>query len=393
MRKIHVLFLASWYPNKLKPQNGNFIQRHAEAVSEFCTVSVIHVRARIQKEKYTFDRTRNKKVEEFVCYYKKHNFNIPIISYFIKIIQKYQAFKKTYFRVLQTVEKVDIVHVNVMLPAGLFALYLKKKYKLPFIITEHWTKFQHSSTSKFSLLESVFIKKIGVKSSAICPVSENLKQSLIEFGIKANYQVIPNAVDSKIFFPEKFKKNQRLVKLLHISHLDDNHKNISGILNVIKTMSSERDNFLLTICGNRNLDKHKEYASKIGIPEKIIRFEGEKSSEEVARSMRNHDIFVLFSNYENLPCVISEAHMCGIPVISSDVGGISEMINAENGLLTQVGNEDDFIEKLSEMIQNYQNYSKELISNKAQNKYSFKIVGKSYFNLYNTVLKQPQTID
>ena len=77
MTRLNVLFLASWYPNELNPQNGNFIQRHAEAVSKFCNVFVIHVRARNQQKKYVCEKRPNKNVKEFICWYSKHSSSTP----------------------------------------------------------------------------------------------------------------------------------------------------------------------------------------------------------------------------------------------------------------------------------------------------------------------------
>ena len=42
-KKLHILFLCGWYPSRVMPTNGDFIQRHAEAVSKFHKVSVIHI--------------------------------------------------------------------------------------------------------------------------------------------------------------------------------------------------------------------------------------------------------------------------------------------------------------------------------------------------------------
>jgi len=45
LNKLHVLFLASWYPSRILKSNGDFIQRHAEAVALQHKVSVIHVKS------------------------------------------------------------------------------------------------------------------------------------------------------------------------------------------------------------------------------------------------------------------------------------------------------------------------------------------------------------
>ena len=72
---------------------------------------------------------------------------------------------------------------------------------------------------------------------------------------------------------------------------------------------------------------------QLNLSANAIQFTGMLPYEEVARLMRNSDAFVLFSLYENMPCVVLEALCCGLPVITSDVGGLKEVINQENGVL------------------------------------------------------------
>jgi len=388
MKKYNILFLTSWYPNKHKPQAGNFIQNHALSVSLFCNVYVIHVRANEQDEELEIVETMNNDVLELVAYYKKYTGKFPLISTLIKFRNKIRAYKKTYKYLIEKVKSIDLVHLSVFLPAGVFARFLFKKYKIPYIITEHWTKFLSISNDSFSFSEKMMIKRINRSASAICPVSENLKNEMIRFDLNNQYFVVPNVVNTKVFFPLKQKQDQQEIHFLHISHLVDEHKNISGIINTFKKLSSVRTDFHLTISGNRNVEIHKNYAEMINFPDKLITFEGSKSREEVAESMRNNDVFIMFSNYENLPCVISEAHVSGIPVISSDVGGISEMIDESNGILVEAGNESMLLEKILQIMDQINKYNKDIISEKAKEIYSYESVGNKYLKIYNNVLIQ-----
>ncbi|MCB4234228.1 glycosyltransferase family 4 protein [Kaistella anthropi] len=56
-------------------------------------------------------------------------------------------------------------------------------------------------------------------------------------------------------------------------------------------------------------------------------------SQEVSEKMRASDCFVLFSDYENFPCVLLESLSTGTPVIATKVGGIPEVVNEKNGIL------------------------------------------------------------
>jgi glycosyltransferase involved in cell wall biosynthesis len=73
--------------------------------------------------------------------------------------------------------------------------------------------------------------------------------------------------------------------------------------------------------------------------------------------MKNSDTLVLFSNYENLPCVIVEALACGLSIISTNVGGISEHITSERGILVAPADETALSEALLSMAETHTQYS------------------------------------
>ena len=62
-KKLHILFLSGWYPSRVSPSNGDFVQRHAEAVATVQNVTLIHVitdKNIKRKEFLKYKRSRNK---------------------------------------------------------------------------------------------------------------------------------------------------------------------------------------------------------------------------------------------------------------------------------------------------------------------------------------------
>lgn len=383
-KKLNILFLASWYPNKLLPKNGNFIQQHALAVSQYCSVSVLHIIARNQDEKFSIEEHNNNGVLEVIVYYKKINGNTPIHN-LLKLKRRHQAHKIGFENIIKKVKHIDLIHLNVVFPAGNFALYLKKRFNIPYIISENWTALLESTPTQLGTITKNIVQKTLNNADVLCPVSDDLKQALQKLTKNPNYQIVPNVVNTAIFKPKSSALGKRI---LHISNLKDEHKNITGILDTIKELSNTRTDFFITIAGNGDFNYFNQYASKIGIPDNLYIIDGSKTTQEVAQLMQEHDLFLLYSNYENLPCVISEALVSGLPVLTSKAGGTAEMINDENGIVVPPKNNKILLEKLNYMLDNLANYNCKEISEKGIEKYSYEAVGKQFLDIYTKLLSK-----
>ena len=280
---------------------------------------------------------------------------------------------------------MDVAHLNVIYPAGIFALELKKKYGIPFILTEHWTAFLSISPTNFSALEKHFIKKIGKEVSVFCPVSNDLKKAFEKIGFQGPYSIVPNVVDTNLFSLSE-KKIAAPIKILNVSTFKDDHKNISGILRVIAKLQSRAAKFEVTMVGNKFGDQYDGLIQTLGIPNDCLSILPVVPSERIAELMRTHHIFLLFSNYENLPCVIAEAHCTGMVAIGSDVGGTGEMIDNTNGVLVQARDEESLLEKLNLVMDNLETYSPKEIRSKAVQRYSYESVSEAFIKIYEEVL-------
>jgi glycosyltransferase involved in cell wall biosynthesis len=128
------------------------------------------------------------------------------------------------------------------------------------------------------------------------------------------------------------------------------------------------------------------YLSRLNFSINIIQFTGFVSYENVAQLMQQSNCFVLFSREENMPCVILEALCCGLPVISSNVGGISEVINNKNGLFVPEYTVESLQQAMIRIYNNYRFYNRNKISEEAKRNFSYGVIAREIFIKYKEVL-------
>jgi len=386
---IHVLFLPLWYPNKYDPMPGLFIERHAQSVNLFCDVSALYLHPDPnQQEKYQLDITNSDDIYTIRLYFRQIKNNIPIFSPLIKAFKFYQAAFYGYKLICKNKYKPHIIHVNVLTRLGVFALFLKYLYGLPYIITEHWSRYQPKVGTYNGILRKIFTRFVVKKASAITTVSEDLKNAMLLHNLKnSNFSVVPNVVNTNQFIPAKNKQVNNIKQIVHVSCFDNKPKNISGILRVIKKLSEVRDDFRCLMVGEGpDLENMKKYAKTLKIEPKFICFTGLKENEDLVNTINQSDFMLLFSNYENFPVVIAESFSCGIPVISSSVGGIPEHLSEDKGMLVEKGNETQLLQLLIRMLDDSGKYNSEKIRNYAITNFSYQVIGNEFYMIYKKVL-------
>ncbi|MBT8221453.1 MAG: glycosyltransferase, partial [Bacteroidia bacterium] len=195
---------------------------------------------------------------------------------------------------------------------------------------------------------------------------------------------IPNVVDTKIFYPAREVEKNSTFEFLHVSSLNDRHKNVSGILEAFAVLLSQGFDAYLTIVGNGFYGKHQNSIDRLSLQSNVSLVK-ELSIHGIADAMRKSKVLVLFSNYENAPCVISEAHCTGIPVISTNVGGVAEMIDKDNGLLIKPKDQSSLVEAMKWMIKNHIQYDAPAIRQKAVLEYAIDRIAQKYVEVYRRV--------
>lgn len=371
-KKLHILFLSGWYPSRVTPFNGDFVQRHAEAVATKHKVTLIHVITdkNIKRKEYS-ENLINNVLTKIIYVPKASN---PISKFF--------TFLYTYINEINAIGHFDLTHLNIIFPKGIIALYLKIIKNKPYIISEHWSDYQDHLNNSIPFTTKMITKSIVKNATFVCPVTTHLQKSMIHFGLKGNYNPIPNVVNLTNF--NIGKKNNKEFVITHVSGMDDEIKNVSGIINTISKLQKKIPNLKFNLIGNHS-NKFNEKIKNLSLTNYTIK--DNIPNVKVAEYLKKSDVFVLFSNYENLPCVIIESFACGVPVISTNVGGISEYFPKNFGFLIPPKNESELENSILKI------YNRETATNKkemhayAKKQFSVNSICNSFTKLYLQTLK------
>lgn len=374
---MHVLFLNSWYPNKNAPTLGNFVQKHAEAAAKYNQVSCLSLFPS-PIPKFHIETSEKNGLFEVIVYFPEKQGKIPVWS----VIRKLLRYKKAFRKGLQLIEskqgKIDICHLNVVFPLGYFAQELKKKSGIPYVVTEHSTAY-HRAKEIMSAHQLKITEQVLNQASFLLPVSNDLGKAISPFAPTIPHERITNVVNREVFQISK----DRGEHYIHISTLDEAQKNPTGILEVLASLKSKGVEIPFRFISDFPYDQLEESAKNLGLSDNVS-FVGPLSTEEVASELRKAKALVLFSNYENFPCVIAEAFMSGVPVISTSVNGIPEFVNESNGILIeardQAALENAFVD-----MQN-KSFDPELLRIYAIENFSYEAIGKAFSKIYKQVL-------
>jgi len=378
--RLRVIFITFSYPSKENPIEAIFVREHAKAVSQYAEVTVLHSRPSIKPPKslYQISDEIEDNLRVVRVYYRQ--FRIPsLVLYSCGVIIGIRHLRKQGFR-------PHLIHAHFFF-AGLPSVLLGRLFRLPVIITEHWSGFPLGFLRTRGAIIAKFVMS---RAQWVCPVSENLKEHIESYGIKARFKVIPNAVNTKIFFPNlKAVSRTDKKKLLFVGSLIP-LKGIHYLLMALNIVRRQHRSFQLDIVGNGpHKTEYEEFSKGLGL-EKEVYFHGLKTKEDVAIFMKQCDFLILPSIWENQPNVLIEAMACGKPVIATNVGGVPEIIKAESGLLIPPRNIHALAEAIGFMIKKHGSYDSSEIASYARERFGYAAVGLCLNNLYRKALPQNQ---
>lgn len=306
--KRHILVMSSWYPSRIDPHVGNFVQRFAELLVNDYTISVIHTVADKNCSTIEISDQTIAGVRTIVIYFPEKKF---------KLSRWYQR-RKALARGFRCVEDVDLVFGHVLLPRGLQFIGAKNFYNCPLVVLEHGSYFRKEKRKYFNKIQRTILKRTSRNIQQLLAVSNVLQADMNAVFPTTNIAILPNFIDASLFAPTP-NKLISFNKFIHVSTLDEQTKNprllFEGFLAAVKQNTSLQ----LTVISDQPIEKWKKWVTAQGIADHV-RLLGPCSWEEIAQEMQQHDAFIATSNYESFGIVFAEAWAVGLPVLSTSVG-------------------------------------------------------------------------
>lgn len=205
-----------------------------------------------------------------------------------------------------------------------------------------------SLMNRFRYLLGLFVVR---RTHCIRVVSERIKRSLVARGVSPSHIVVlPIRPELERFFentPED--KEHTTLRILTVGRLAS-EKNIPMLLRAYKKIAKDHQNVRLKIVGSGPEEKKlKAMAASMKIKEKI---DFMPWTEDIAGEMRNADISVLTSNHEGYALVLVEAMASGLPIITTDVGCVGDVVkDGVHGYTIPVGNDAALSNALLKLIE------------------------------------------
>ena len=386
---INVLVLTPWFPTAKKPGYGVFVMEQTKALVDSTEV-VPTVLYYDPSSNFSFkniyklfqDEIIIKELIKFKVYLRK-GIHLPLrfsITRKLWIIQHIKIFKKY----LEENKRPDVIHAHTFW-GGLIALELNKRYKIPYIITEHSSLLISENYKQRDYFKRI-ISKSYKKASKLVAVGPILARKMKEYNFQ-NIEIIPNSIDTLFFSPFLTKGiENKQIKILTIGGLIP-LKQIHLAIKSVCLLFKQGFNITLKIIREGPLRKELEELIKKNNANKYILLLGYRNRDEIKMILNQTNFYLHTSKTETFGIVLIEAMAMGVPVISTMSGGPENFITKETGLIVENSTTEAIVEAIKFMIKNKEDFKSKNIRQYILNNFSNEKVSIRIEKIYKTVKK------
>ena len=373
-----VFVISKGMPTEKYPLNGIFEFDQAKALTKVghdVAMLVIDFRSRSYKRNYGCFEYEKDGVKVF-------ELSLPLGLYRRALPVLQHLLLRLYKKAVKSYGKPDVIHAHFYSIAAI-ASVLKKKFNMPFVVTEHSSKL-NTNINEISKLDQNLAKNAYQHADKVVAVSNALAKNL-KTNFNVNAEVIHNIVDVSHFqyVKREPKSNFTFVSvgnLVPIKRFDllieafaEAFKNDKSVYLKIVGAGSEM-NTLQGLINQYNMNNQIALLNEVG-------------RDRLKEIYPEGDAFVLASKSETFGVVFIEAMATGLPVIATDCGGPSDFVNEQNGYLVPVNDKQALVDALKKMHDNAYSFNLLEISKLCVEKFSPENIGNALTNLYMEIIR------
>ena len=400
---MRILHLPKWYPHRYDDQDGDFVARHVAAIAAHGGVGerAVHsavVFAAVARGPLAglieAETDLNGLVPTWRYYYRACITGLPSLDKLLKLLLWLVCQRRGLRAVRRhwAGARPDLVHAHVLLRPGVLAWWLRLVWRVPYLITEHWTLYLPARAARMSWWRRGLTRLVVRRASALHTVSQALGSALAALGATARRTVvIANVVDTDLFTPPTFREASPSLgpTLLHVAAFHDRIKNISGVLRVVASLRPAWPGLQLRIAGyGPDENGFRQYAADLGlVADGTVVFLGKLAHSAVAAEMQQATALVSFSRAETFGIVLLEARACGRPVVATRTGGVPELFEPAGtfGLLVDPDDEAGFGAALTAVLSGTTTFDPARLRADVVARCSPAIVGQYFYLLYQEI--------
>ncbi|WP_029036068.1 N-acetyl-alpha-D-glucosaminyl L-malate synthase BshA [Salinimicrobium xinjiangense] len=320
-----------------------------------------------------------------------HEVNVP--EYPLFHYQPYELALSSKLVDMVKLHKIEMLHVHYAIPHA-YAGYMAKKILeeegilLPMVTTLHGTDITLVGNHPFYKPAVTF----SINSSdVVTSVSQSLKADTLRlFNVKREIDVVPNFIDTTKYTQSLSNCQRSMLAandekiITHVSNLRK-VKRIKDVITIFYLLQRKVKSKLIMVGQGPEREMAEDLVMELGIEEKVL-FLGE--SHEIDKVLSYSDLFLLPSEKESFGLAALEAMVNGVPVISTNTGGLPE-VNKQgfSGYLSNVGDVEEMAANAVNILSD-ENTLKQFKENARKQSFIFDIY--SVVPLYEDLYKKAQ---
>jgi len=389
---MRLLILPSWYPCDIDDVNGVFFRDQAIVLANQGTdvtvlaplrVSVLDIESRrLWQKPWSFEDDSN--VATHRRFFRAW---LPLFPYGNALLWKRAADRLLHDYIARN-GCPDLVHAHSALYAGWCAAAWRRKYGLPFVLTEHRTVFSSRWLAPWHINMT---RRAVVEASGIAVVSPSLgallarRLSLSE----DRWRCIPNVLSRRFASEARRPRTDRTLRFSSLGVLT-HRKGFQDLIRAYASTFGDDPRYELVIGGDGPKRRSLQLLSqKLGLAGRVT-FLGRVDPVRVSALMASSDVFVLASHYETFGVVIIEALASGIPVVATRCGGPESILQRGDGILVAPGDPDALGKAMSSIAHHFREFDSDDIANRARERFAGEAVVPQLLDFYETALDRQE---